>query len=272
MEKKIKFSVVLPIYIKIDYIIFRKSFESILNQTLKPNEIIIIFDGPVKKNIQEYVNKKKKKLKFIKILKFSKNRGLGHVLNKAVKKCKYNVIARCDSDDFSNKKRFQIQINYLKKNKKIDVLGTNLYEVNNKKIISKKIMMKGDENIKKQLLFRNPINHSTVMFKRNKVLSSGNYQKIKYFEDYYMWFAMAKNNCTFKNLSSFLVSMSVDDHFYTRRSGLNYYKHYLNFILKIKKNFKINLFIILFNIILRLPLIFLHNRIIKVLYSTILRN
>ena len=59
MEKKIKFSVVLPIYIKIDYIIFRKSFESILNQTLKPNEIIIIFDGPVKKNIQEYVNKKK---------------------------------------------------------------------------------------------------------------------------------------------------------------------------------------------------------------------
>ena len=49
MEKKIKFSVVLPIYIKIDYIIFRKSFESILNQTLKPNEIIIIFDGPVKK-------------------------------------------------------------------------------------------------------------------------------------------------------------------------------------------------------------------------------
>ncbi len=63
MEKKIKFSVVLPIYIKIDYIIFRKSFESILNQTLKPNEIIIIFDGPVKKNIQEYVNKKKKKIK-----------------------------------------------------------------------------------------------------------------------------------------------------------------------------------------------------------------
>ena len=63
MEKKIKFSVILPIYIKIDYIIFRKSFESILNQTLKPNEIIIIFDGPVKKNIQEYVNKKKKKIK-----------------------------------------------------------------------------------------------------------------------------------------------------------------------------------------------------------------
>ena len=74
-----------------------------------------------------------------------------------------------------------------------------------------------------------------------------------------MWFAMAKNNCTFKNLSSFLVSMSVDDHFYTRRSGLNYYKHYLNFILKIKKNFKINLFIILFNIILRLPLIFFYT-------------
>ena len=103
-------------------------------------------------------------------------------------------------------------------------------------------------------------------------MNSGNYQQIQYFEDYYMWFAMAKNNCIFQNLPSFLVSMSVDDNFYIRRSGLKYYKYYLNFILKVRKKFKVSILIILFNIILRLPLIFLHYKFIKILYSFILRN
>ena len=267
-----KFSVILPLYINVQLKTFQKSFQSILNQTLKPNEIILILDGPIKDEIKKFILKKKKTNKSIKILTFNRNHGLGYVLNKAIKKCKYNIIARCDADDFSNKKRFQIQIDFLKKNKNIDVLGSNINEVNNSKIISRKFMVKEDYKIKKQLLFRNPINHSSVMFKKNKVLKSGNYQQVQYFEDYYMWFAMAKKNCNFRNLPSFLVSMSVDDDFYTRRSGLKYYKYYLNFILKIKKNFKTNTLIIMFNIILRLPMIFLHNKIIKILYSTILRN
>ena len=267
-----KFSVILPLYINVQLKTFQKSFQSILNQTLKPNEIILILDGPIKEEIKKFILKKKKTNKLIKILTFNKNHGLGYVLNKAVKECKYNIIARCDADDFSNKKRFQIQINFLKKNKNIDVLGSNVTEVKNSKIISKKFMVKEDYEIKKQLLFRNPINHSSVMFKKNKVLKSGNYQKVQYFEDYYMWFAMVKKNCTFRNLPAFLVSMSVDDDFYKRRSGLKYYRYYLIFILKIKKKFKINSLILLLNIIIRLPMIFLHNKIIKILYSTILRN
>lgn len=272
MPKKMKFSVVLPIYINVELKTFRKSLQSILNQTLKPNEIILVLDGPIKNEIKKFILKKKKTYKLIKIITFSKNHGLGYVLNKAIKRCKYNIIARCDADDFSNKKRFQAQINFLKKNKKVDVLGCNIKEVNNSKIISKKFMIKEDYKIKKQLLFRNPINHSSVIFKKNKVLSSGNYQQVQYFEDYYMWFAMAKNNCTFQNLPSFLVSMSVNDDFYIRRSGLKYYKYYLNFIYKIRKKFKVNILIILFNVILRLPLIFLHYKFIKFFYSFVLRN
>ena len=86
MNRKLKFSVILPIYINVNSRLFIKSFNSILNQSLKPNEIIIIFDGPVKKKITKFLNLKKKKLSSIRFIFFKKNYGLGHVLNYALKK------------------------------------------------------------------------------------------------------------------------------------------------------------------------------------------
>ena len=67
MNRKLKFSVILPIYINVNSKLFIKSFNSILNQSLKPNEIIVIFDGPVKKKITKFLNLKKKKIIFYKI-------------------------------------------------------------------------------------------------------------------------------------------------------------------------------------------------------------
>ena len=55
-----KFSVILPLYINVQLKTFQKSFQSILNQTLKPNEIILILDGPVKDEIKKFILKKKK--------------------------------------------------------------------------------------------------------------------------------------------------------------------------------------------------------------------
>ena len=55
-----KFSVILPIYINVQLKTFQKSFQSILNQTLKPNEIILILDGPIKEEIKKFILKKKK--------------------------------------------------------------------------------------------------------------------------------------------------------------------------------------------------------------------
>ena len=62
MPKKMKFSVVLPIYINVELKTFRKSLQSILNQTLKPNEIILVLDGPIKNEIKKFILKKKKNL------------------------------------------------------------------------------------------------------------------------------------------------------------------------------------------------------------------
>ena len=60
----IKFSVILPIYWKNEFNEFKKTFLSIINQTLKPNEIVIIFDGKVNSNIEGFIKKQKKKIQY----------------------------------------------------------------------------------------------------------------------------------------------------------------------------------------------------------------
>lgn len=272
MKKKLKFSVILPIYIKVDFYTFQKSFNSIINQTLKPDEILIIFDGPIKKKIDIFLKIQKKKYSFIRIINFKKNYGLGHVLNYAVKKCNYEYIARCDADDISKKNRFKKQIKFLIRYPKVDVLGTNIIELFNNKFYSKKKMPCNHDNIIKQLNFRNPINHSSVIFKKKKLVQSGNYKEMFYFEDYYMWFRMVKKGCYFKNMSEYLVYMNVDENFYNRRTGLKYFKYYLVFLKRLYKEKNINILIFFLCLLIRSPIILINKNFLKYIYQKVLRN
>ena len=71
------------------------------------------------------------------------------MLKKTTLKVKNNYIARCDADDISLKNRFRDQINFLKKNKHIDVLSSNIIELN--KIKTNKKVPKLHEDIKKSI-------------------------------------------------------------------------------------------------------------------------
>ncbi len=265
------FSVILPIYINDKYNIFKKSFNSILNQSLKPKEIIILLDGPVDIKIKNYLENKKKNKPLIKIFNFKKNRGLGYILNFGVKKCKYDYIARCDADDFSRKDRFEKQMKYLANNPKIDVLGTNIYEINKNKIISKKKMKLNHKDISKQIFFRNPINHSTVFFKKKKLIQSGNYKKMFYFEDYYMWFRMIKKGYYFNNMPDYLVSMNVDSNYFDRRTGLRYFGYYVTFLKMLYKKKMINFFTLFICFLIRAPIVIINTKILRLIYKKILR-
>ena len=269
---KYKFSVILPVYKKVSIKEFESCVNSIINQSLLPDELLIVIDGPIKENIKNFILKIKKKYKFIKLLIFSNNNGLGYVLNKAVKKCKYNYIARCDADDISVRKRFELQMNFLKKNANIDVLGTNVYEIKNNKIFSKKIMKNFHENIIKKINLRNPINHSTVFFKKKTIIDVGNYEDVRFYEDYFLWLKVFKNKGKFHNLDNYLVKMKVDDYFFKRRSGFKYLEFYLIFLKKLKEKNFINIFQVIFLFSIRFFLILMPLFLLKKIYKNLLRN
>ena len=100
-----------------------KSINSILEQTYKLFEFIIIVDNPKNNEIIETI--KKFKDKRIKVIINEKNIGLAESLNKGISIAKGKYIARMDADDISLPNRFKIQFDYLESHPDIDVVGSN---------------------------------------------------------------------------------------------------------------------------------------------------
>ena len=266
-----KFSVILPVYKKNSYIEFKKSILSIIYQNVIPLEILIIYDGPVSFKIKNFVEKLKKKLPIIvTIIVNPINIGLGKSLAKAVRLAKFNIVARMDADDESNKLRFYYQLKIMK-NDKPDVLGSNLLELYKK---DTKIRLNPSSNfkIRKYLFFRNPFNHPTVMFKKHSVIKAGNYQNVSYYEDYYLWIRMSFFNFKFMNLNKILCTSTVNNNFISRRSGFKYYKNYLVFLYKCKKINFYNFASILFLAFIRSAVFLLPKYFLDFLYSNFLRS
>ena len=176
---KIEFSVLMSVYYKEKRENLKQCFKSIYeNQTLKPNEIILIEDGQLTEELYEEIKIQKEKLKeILKIIKIDKNLGLGNALKIGVLKSKYEWIARMDTDDIAYPERFFKQVTFLENNPQIDVLGTFMTEFSGD--ISNKICVKDAplDKIEKFIKYRSPINHPSVFLRKSKVLEAGNYEE-----------------------------------------------------------------------------------------------
>jgi glycosyltransferase involved in cell wall biosynthesis len=179
-------SVLISIYDGIKINLLKKSIESIYKQTVLPKEIILVLDGVQKKEIINYVKNLKKNKFQIKVIKNKKNIGIPGSYNKAIKYCKTELIAIQDSDDFSRKDRFEIQLNYFKKNQNLSLVGSAVQEKYKNRTYIKNAL-RNNSDVNKIILFRNPINHPTVMFKRNAIIESGMYKNCYRMEDYHLW-------------------------------------------------------------------------------------
>jgi len=77
---------------------------------------------------------------------------------------------------------------------------------------------------------RNPINHPTIMFRKSSVIESGNYQPCLMFEDYFLWARMLQRGFQLANLSDVLVETDVSAEYFSRRGGIDYFRHELHFL------------------------------------------
>ena len=164
MEIENKISVILPVYNSQEFL--SQSINSILNQTYKNFELIIIDDGSTDKSkeICEYFSKKDNRIIFID----KDHEGLTKSLNKALKIAKGKYIARQDADDVSLPERFEKQINWFLKNERRVLCGTNCKILNDNNFYKNNKSLKfTNSGIKKKLKYSNCFVHSTAMFLRN---------------------------------------------------------------------------------------------------------
>lgn len=230
MKKNKKFSVAISVYKNDNPEYFDIALDSITNQTINPNEIVLVVDGPVPKSIEKVIDKyikicKSKKIE-LNVIKFRTNKGLGHALKIAVENSKNELIARMDSDDIAIHDRFEQQLKWLEENEKIDIVGGDITEFieNKENIIAKRCVPIKNEEIKEYMKKRCAMNHVTVMFKKSRIQDVGGYLDWHFNEDYYLWIRMYLKNCTFANTGTVLVNVRVGEEMYQRRGGFKYFK------------------------------------------------
>ena len=225
-HKERKFSVSISVYKNDDPSHFKSALESVYKQTLKPNEVVLVVDGPVNEEISNIIHNFQKTTPNFKVIWLKENLGHAGARRVGLENCSYEIIALMDSDDLSEKDRFEKQIKVLLKNKNISVVGGQIEEFDDdkNKIIGNRFVPLEDKDIKEYMKYRCPMNQVTVMFRKQDVLKAGGYLDWHNNEDYYLWIRMVLENQKFRNLNDILVRVRVNDNMYKRRGGWLYYK------------------------------------------------
>ena len=226
-----EFSVLMSVYIKEKPEFLERALESIYNQTLKPKEVILVKDGLLTEELETIISKEIRKFNKSNIdftcIQLEKNMGLGTALQTGLEKCYCDYITRMDSDDIAVSDRFEKQVNYIKKNPQISVVGGYINEfIEEGKIIRTKTMPLKYKELYKYGKYRNPLNHMTVLFRKKDVIDSGGYQPMKGLEDYYLWSRMLAKGYKISNIDKVLVNARLGD-FSNRRGGIGYFLTYV---------------------------------------------
>jgi len=198
-------SVLMPVFNGEKYL--KKSIDSIVNQTFKNFELIIINDGS-SDNTLNIVNSYSDNR--IRIINNKKNIGIVRSLNKGISTTRGKYIARLDSDDLSNLDRLQKQLFFLENNFDFGLVGSwvEVINENGKSLDLWKINLSSEE-IYYNLIFYNCIIHSSVMFRKEILKKIGLYrEECALVEDYDLWNRISKNYKIFI-ISEFLVKFRV---------------------------------------------------------------
>ena len=250
------------------------AIDSILNQSKRPDQVVVVIDGPISDELHKLVDRFAERDNAIDIVPIKNNVGLGKALSIGLTRCKYEYVARMDSDDFSLPDRFEKQVGFLEEHPEIDVLGGQIAEFDStmqKELAIRTVPISSGE-IAKRMRVRNGMNHVTVMYRKSAVLTAGNYQHCPYFEDYYLWCRMIKAGYQFRNLDSVLVNVRTGDGMYQRRGGKAYNAAILYFEKKVLKLGFINRLQYIWNLIVRIGVANMPNGLRGYLYKTKLRE
>lgn len=233
-----QYSVLMSLYKKENPEWFCEAVESILKQTVKPDEIVIVEDGLLpdilEKKVCDYENKYES---LFKIIRNTKNQGLGIALNCGLNECRNEFVARMDTDDISVPNRCEIELKYLEKHPETVLVGSNVYEFSGSvnDILDKRVVPSSYEEIFKFAKKRNPFNHPTVMFRKSKIIEAGGYSSLRYGQDYELFGRMLIKGYRLENVDECLLYFRRDDKTFEKRKNKESIRCYIETVKEFKR-------------------------------------
>lgn len=215
----------------------RLAMNSMWDQTVPTNDFVLMCDGPLTPELDAVIEEMETAHPgTLHVVRFEQNGGLGHALQVGVKECKNDIIARMDSDDISRPYRCEKELSVLSEHPEYAIVGSVIEEFTEIEpgssvpatVNSRRVVPEMPEDIISFAKKRNPFNHPSVMYRKEAVLKSGNYQNSRYMQDYYLWIHMFLAGFTGYNIQEPLVWMRADSNLFKRRSGKLYRDIQLN--------------------------------------------
>lgn len=217
-----RISVLMSLYEKEKPEYFERSLKSIWeDQVRKPDEIVLVEDGPVPQELEDVVTRWQTKVLSFKVVRLEKNQGLPVALNEGAKHCNCDYVARMDTDDISLPERFLWQEEYLLKHPEIAVLGGGVIEFSDEEGDMKPRMMpQSTKEIKDAIVKTCPFIHPTVCIKKELFEKGIEYNpKSRKFQDLEYWFKILAAGYEMANMNKIVLRFRKDPFMYQKRNN-----------------------------------------------------
>ena len=232
------YSVLMSLYVKENPEYLKVAVDSILNQTVKPDEVVIVKDGPLTNELEKVVKEYQDTYSdLFNIVVSTENIGLGKALNLGLENCRNELVARMDTDDISKPDRCEKQLTAFSEDEELVLLGSSVDEFydNPEEVVSRRVVPTKHEDIYKFAKRRSAFNHPTVMYKKSKVLSVGGYSGLRRNQDVDLFGRMLFSGCKAGNIEESLLYFRSNDALAKRRKSWENTKSYINTIKKFWK-------------------------------------
>ena len=214
----------MSVYAKDKADLFEKALQSIFNNTLQPDHIVLVIDGPLNDELENIISKHQTHDK-LKVVRLGVNQGLANALNAGLQHIQTEWVSRADSDDFNLPDRFLQTYNHVVNHPDIDIISSHILEVDSSgSPIAERRLPEHDQDIKKFALSRNPFNHMATSYRLSLVKRCGGYPLVHLKEDYALWCHMFQFGAKGYNLQSVQVYATAGRDMYKRRGGWRYAK------------------------------------------------
>lgn len=220
-----EFTVLMSVYAGDNPQHFTRALQSVtLEQIRKPNQVVLVVDGPVGEELKEVIDQAASICgQPVDTLFLPVNAGLANALDTGLQYCDHQIIARADSDDISLPQRFAVQIPLMRE---VDLLGAAIVEFDNDENQWGMIRRQPETTaeIAQVARLRSPFNHPTVVFRRQAVDIAGGYEPCERLEDYWLFARMISGGARCMNIPEPLVAYRVGAGAYKRRGGWDLFK------------------------------------------------
>ena len=226
-----KYSVLMSLYKKEHPDYLRLALDSMLNQTVKPNEIVLVEDGPLTDELYKVLDEYDD---YLTRVKNPTNLGLGLALDKGLEVCRNEFVARMDTDDISKPDRCEKQLRRFEEKPELSIVGSHIDEFvgDTGNIISQRRVPTDSESIYNFAKKRSAFNHPAVMYRKSAVLAEGGYADLKRNQDVDLFGRMLFKGYKAENIDEALLWFRSSDELALRRKS---WENTWSYIATIKK-------------------------------------